>query len=102
MTRVRSPGHGTAMHYGEEYRMREREEQLVRGDVFGRSQSLLCDAIRGQARVADLVQQRAVADAQRPRRLLAVPMAVLQDLQDDFPLQLAYRLARQLLQRNLP
>jgi hypothetical protein len=45
----------------------------------------LGNPIRGQSRVANLVQQRAVADAQRARRLLAVPVTILQNFQNDFP-----------------
>src|SRR6202034_556984 len=62
----------------------------------------LDDAIRGQACVANLVKQRAVANAQSTRRLLAVPVTILQNLQNDFPFQLADRLAGQLFERNLP
>src|ERR1035437_1561959 len=42
--------------------------------------------IRGQSCVANLVEQCAVADAQRARRLFAVPVTILQNFQDDFPL----------------
>src|ERR1700731_4753234 len=59
-------------------------------------------AIRWQARIPDFIEQRAIADAQRSRRLLAVPMIRLEHLQNHFPLQFARRLTRQLLQRNWP
>src|SRR5215469_1779741 len=59
-------------------------------------------AIRWQARIPDFIEQRAIADAQRSRRLLAIPMIRLQHLQNHFPLQFPRRLARQLLQRNWP
>src|SRR5256885_8316211 len=57
--------------------------------------------IRGQASIANFVEQRAIADAQSPRRLFAVPVAILQNFQDDLALQLAYGLAGELLQRDL-
>ena len=101
MTRVRIPGYGAAMHCRRNVECAERDERLVRGDVFRRSQGLLRDAIRGQAGVTNFVQQRTVADAQRTRGLLAVPMAVLQNFQNDFALQFAHGLARELLQRDL-
>src|SRR3984957_12291138 len=48
--------------------------------------------IRGQSGVANLVKQGAVADAQCTRGLLAVPVTILQNFQNNFPLQLADRL----------
>src|SRR6202035_2699418 len=62
----------------------------------------LYQAIRRQASVANLVEQCTVADAQSTRRLLAVPMMVLQDLQDNLSLQFADCLAGQLLERDGP
>ena len=53
-----------------------------------------------QSRFFQFVQQGAIADVQRLRRLLAVPLVVLQDLQDDIALDLAYRLFRDFLQKD--
>ena len=63
--------------------------------------ALLGNAIRRQSRIANLIQQCPVADAQRPRRLLAIPVMILQDFQNDLPLQLTHCLASEFLQRNL-
>src|SRR5580692_12967130 len=58
--------------------------------------------VGGQPGIANLIEQSPVADAQRPRRLLPVPVAILQNFQNHLPLQLAHRLAGQLLQIDLP
>src|SRR5277367_949684 len=46
-------------------------------------------AVGRQAGIANLVEQGAVADGQGARRLLAVPVMSLQDLQNDLALQFA-------------
>src|SRR5208282_5892593 len=56
--------------------------------------------VRGQAGIADLVKQGAIADAQRAGRLLTVPVVLLQHLQNDLALQFAHALAGKLLERN--
>jgi|SRR5271154_746708 len=43
-------------------------------------------AVRRQAGITNLIEERAIADAQRARGLLAVPVVRLQGLEDDFPL----------------
>ena len=50
------------------------------------------DAVWRQAGVPNLIQQRAIADVQGPRSLLAVPVVVVQDFQNNFALQGARRL----------
>src|SRR5450755_2228131 len=72
---------------------------IVGGFVFlGLAQAQ--SAVGGQAGIADLVQQGAIADAQRAGSLFAVPVVLLQHLEDDLTLQFAHALARHLLQRN--
>src|SRR6516164_3343838 len=56
--------------------------------------------VGGQAGIADLVEKRTVTDAQRARRLLAVPMVRLQNFQDDLAFQFARGLACELLERD--
>ena len=74
----------------------------VGGDVLGgkRLYPAAGGAVGRQAGIANLVQQRAVADAQSAGRLLAVPVVGLQNFQNDLALQLASGLAGNLLQRD--
>ena len=58
------------------------------------------DAVWRQAGVPNLIQQRAIADVQGPRSLLAVPVVVVQDFQNNFALQGARRLPGKFLQRD--
>src|SRR5579885_108616 len=59
-------------------------------------------AVGGQAGVADLIEQRAVADAEGAGRLLAVPVMCLQDLEDDLTFEFARGLAGKFLERDRP
>src|SRR5215813_8289336 len=61
---------------------------------------LLAGAIGGQSGVADFVQQGAVADIQRARSLLAVPVVIVQDLQNDLAFERPGRLPGEFLERN--
>src|ERR1035441_5155898 len=58
--------------------------------------------VRGKSSIANLVEQRAIADAQCARRLLAVPVTILQNFQDDFPPHLATSISSCDLIRHLP
>src|SRR6266853_5361933 len=76
---------------------------VFRGRFFCSSLFSLLQAqssVRGQTSIANLVEQRAIADAQCARRLFAVPVVMLQHLQDHLSLELAYALPGELLQRN--
>src|SRR5258706_2276252 len=55
-------------------------------------------AVGGEAGVADFVKQGAVANAQGAGCLFAVPVMVLQHLQDDFAFQFTHRLTGDFLQ----
>ena len=78
------------------------EQSVCRDILFRTVRGALFDhAIGRQTGVSNLIQQCAVADAQSARRLLAIPVMILQNLQNDFSFELPHRLASQLLQRDL-
>ena len=79
-----------------------RWQKLVRGNFLLRKNfSLLPNRpIRRQARIPDLVEQRAIADVQHLRGALPVPVVGLQYLQDELTFQVADRIARDFLQRD--
>ena len=55
-----------------------------------------------QTGVANLIEQRPIADVEGASRLLAVPVVMLQHLQNDLAFQFMDRLAGYLLQRDGP
>src|SRR5581483_4448242 len=56
--------------------------------------------VRRQAGVPNLIQKSSIADVEGLCRLIAVPMVVVQDLQDDLAFELACRLPGELFERN--
>src|SRR5579859_4640663 len=75
---------------------------LVRCDILRTVWLAAFDGpIGGKAGIANLVEQRPITDAQSTRRLLAIPVVVLQNFQNHLALQLAYGLTGELLERDL-
>src|SRR6516164_1483675 len=56
--------------------------------------------VRRQTGIANLVEERTIADAEGASGLLPVPVMGLQNFKNDLALQLPGRLSRQLLQGN--
>ena len=73
--------------------------ELIGGDFWSRRRlRWFWGTVRWQACVSNLVEQGPVADVQRARGSLAIPVVILEDFEDHLTLQFANGLAGQLLE----
>src|SRR5713101_2072766 len=70
---------------------------LIRGDFALCHFRRTAGTIRRQPGITDLIEQGSVTNVQSSRRLLAVPVMIMQHSQDDLAFQGASRLASQFL-----